>query len=119
MAFQTMYNPFDPIPVVKDPQSKTVPDMAFTPREIIAKFSRGEQVPLGMNGLFDEDGASAFEDDPTRRLDFDKCDYAELSHELEERGKEESQKRKRKAQHVDESKDRKSETQNDQASATE
>lgn len=87
MDFQSNYNHFEPIPVKKSRSSKTVPDMSFTPREIIAKFSRGERVPLGFQGLYDPDEASPFEDDPTRDPEFDFGDYVEEKHALEERAK--------------------------------
>lgn len=97
--FQTLYKPFEAIPVVKSVQSDTVPDMSFTPREILSKFSRGEKVPLGFRGLYDSeddpddlfsDDPSIFEDDPTRELDFDFGDYVEESNALHEREKERS-----------------------------
>ena len=62
MKYQTQNNLFPPIKVVKSRESQTVPDMSYTPRQIIAKFSRGEKVPLGFNGLFDSE-------DPSDRLD--------------------------------------------------
>lgn len=92
--FQTVYKPFPQIPVFKDSSSITAPDMSYTPREIIAKFSRGEKVPLGFNGMYDseddpdslhKDDPSIFEDDPTRDPEFDFGDYVEEKHALEER----------------------------------
>lgn len=103
MKFQTMYAPFEAIPVHKDKTSLTVPDMSFTPREIIAKFSRGEKVPLGFKGLFDSedqvlDGCdpAIFEDDPTRDPSFDFGDYVEEKHALEERERQRKNAQKRK-----------------------
>lgn len=87
MKFQTLTERFDPIPVQLSRKSQTVPDMSFTPREIIAKFSRGEKVPLGFEGVYDPDDASAFQDDPTRDPEFDFGDYVEEKHALEERQK--------------------------------
>ena len=92
--FQTISNRFDPIPVVMSRDSLTVPDMSFTPREIIQKFSRGEKVPLGFNGLYDseddadhlfDDDPSVFEEDPTRDPNFDQADYVEEKIALDER----------------------------------
>lgn len=85
MKFQSLYYPFANIPVAKSNKSQTVPDMSFTPREIIQKFSRGERVPLGLNGNYDSDDASAFDEDPTRDPAFDFGDYVEEKHALEER----------------------------------
>lgn len=102
--FQTMYNPFEPIQVIKSKESLTVPDMSFTPREIIAKFSRGEKVPLGFKGLYDSaddvlDGydSAIFEDDPTRDPSFDFGDYVEEKHSLEERERQRKNAQKRKS----------------------
>lgn len=104
--FQTMYKPFEPIPVIKDKESLTVPDMSFTPREIISKFSRGEKVPLGFKGLFDSEDdrdhlgdyePAIFEDDPTRDQDFDFGDYVEEKHALAERERQRRHAQKRKA----------------------
>lgn len=92
MKFQSVTKRFDPIPVKGSKNSLTVPDMAYTPREIIQKFSRGEKVPLGFNGVYDSedtdlDGYDSmiFEDDPTRDPDFDQFDYVEQMHVLHER----------------------------------
>lgn len=96
MNFQSNYHPFPNIPVVLDRKSQTVPDMSFTPREILQKFSRGEKVPLGFSGRYDceetEDDPSfrgydpaIFEDDPTRDPTFDFGDYVEEKHALEQR----------------------------------
>lgn len=94
MNFQSLSKRFDPIPVAGSMKSQTVPDMSFTPREIIQKFSRGERVPLGFNGLYDSEDdsdhlgdydSSIFEDDPTRDRDFDKFDYVEEVTALKER----------------------------------
>lgn len=100
--FQTIYNMADPLPVIKDKESIVVPDMAFTPREILSKFSRGERVPLGMEGLYDseDDGDSldrndreTWEDDPTRDPAFDFGDYVEEKHALKQRQAERRAKR--------------------------
>ena len=56
--FQTLLDRFDPIPVKIPRDSETVPDMSYTPREILSKFSRGEKVPLGFNGLYDSEDES-------------------------------------------------------------
>lgn len=98
MKFQSTVDRFEPIPVRKSRSSQTVPDMSFTPREIISKFSRGEKVPLGFNGLFDSEESeddptfrgydpAIFEDDPTRDPSFDFGDYVEEKHALKEREK--------------------------------
>lgn len=102
MNFQTLYNPFPNIPVEKDKESEVVPDQSYTPREIIAKFSRGEKVPLGFEGLYDSEDERLddpndrmiFEDDPTRDLAFDFGDYVEETHALEERQREAKQRSK-------------------------
>lgn len=86
--FQSISKRFDPIPVKISRQSSTVPDMSFTPREILAKFSRGEKVPLGFEALYDPDDASPFMEDPTRDPAFDFGDYVEEKHALEERQRE-------------------------------
>lgn len=96
--FRTMFNPPERIKVVIPRESDVVPDMSFTPREILGKFSRGERVPLGLQGLFDSeddpeqdrynDDISLFEDDPTRDPEFDFGDYVEEKHALEQRTKE-------------------------------
>ena len=100
--FQTIYNLADPLPVIKDKDSIVVPDMAFTPREILSKFSRGERVPLGFEGLYDsEDDGDAldsydretWEDDPTRDPSFDFGDYVEEKHALKQREAERRAKR--------------------------
>lgn len=102
MKFQTLYNPFPNIPVEKDGKSEVIPDQSYTPREIIAKFSRGEKVPLGFEGLYDsederldaDDDRQIFEDDPTRDPAFDFGDYVEEKHALEERQREAKQRSK-------------------------
>lgn len=106
MEFQSISKRFEPIKVIKDKSSTTVPDMAYTPREIISKFSRGEKVPLGFNGLFDseddpnedkfETDQSMFLDDPTRDPSFDFGDYVEEKFALEQRQKAEKSKKKEK-----------------------
>lgn len=90
--FQSVTKRFAPIPVKLSQESQVVPDMAFTPREIIQKFSRGEKVPLGFQGLYDSEDTeldgldqSYFEDDPTRDPNFDQFDYVEEKHALHER----------------------------------
>lgn len=94
MEFQSVYNVFPRIPVKHSKESHTVPDMSFTPREIIQKFSRGEKVPLGFAGKFDSEDDSdnlsgydpqIFEEDPTRDPSFDFGDYVEEQHALKER----------------------------------
>ena len=92
--FQTLLDRFDPIPVKIPRDSETVPDMSYTPREILSKFSRGEKVPLGFNGLYDSEDESdhlgdhdpsVFEEDPTRDPNFDQGEYVEQMHALRER----------------------------------
>lgn len=97
--YQTISDRFEPILVVKSSSSKTVPDMSYTPREIIAKFSRGERVPLGFSGQFDSeddpeqdkylpnlgDDPMMLDDDPTRDPNFDFGDFVEERIALEER----------------------------------
>lgn len=94
---QTISKRFKPIPVNKSRKSITVPDMSYTPREIIAKFSRGERVPLGMSGKYDseddKDKLSAYDptifmEDPTRDPDFDRFDYTEEKKALDRRNRE-------------------------------
>lgn len=103
--YQTLSDRFEPLKVVLPVESPTIPDMAYTPREIISKFSRGERVPLGMNGLFDseddpgedmyERDKSMFEDDPTRDPAFDFGDYVEEKQALQERERERRERAKR------------------------
>lgn len=110
MKFQSQVDLFEPIPVHKSRENKVVPDMSFTPREIISKFSRGEKVPLGFEGQYDcEDYPENdryldhFEDDPDLRLDepsprdpsFDFGDYVEAKNDLKER---EAERKKRAAE---------------------
>lgn len=108
IKFQTLINRFPPIPVHKSKDSLTVPDMSYTPREIISKFSRGERVPLGFQGVFDSEDdpddprffgrdPAIFEDDPTRDPEFDFGDYVEEKNALAERERQRrnAQKRKR------------------------
>lgn len=90
--FQSVTKRFAPIPVMMSQYSEVVPDMAYTPREIIQKFSRGEKVPLGFQGLYDSEDTdlesfdrSYFEDDPTRDPNFDQFDYVEEKNALDER----------------------------------
>lgn len=83
--FQSVTKRFEPIPVKLSQESQTVPDMSFTPREILAKFSRGERVPLGFEGLYDDESASPFDEDPTRDPEFDFGDYVEEKRMLDER----------------------------------
>lgn len=108
MKFQSLTNRFEPIMVRPATVSITVPDMSFTPREIIAKFSRGEKVPLGFNGLYDSEESeddptfrgydpAIFEDDPTRDPSFDFGDFVEENHALKEREKARKYAQKRKA----------------------
>lgn len=99
MKYQTISNRFETIHVKKSRKSTTVPDMSFTPREIIQKFSRGEKVPLGFSGQYDcedypdedrykhqpYDDPQVLEDDPTRDPDFDFGDYVEEKNALQER----------------------------------
>lgn len=105
--YQTLSNRFEPIPVNKSRQSITVPDMSYTPREIIAKFSRGERVPLGMLGKYDseddKDKLSAYDptvfmEDPTRDPDFDRFDYTEEKRALERRNRERENKERSKVE---------------------
>lgn len=107
MKYQTINKRFEPIQVRKSRGSLTVPDMSFTPREIIAKFSRGEKVPLGFLGKYDAEESeddptfrgydpAIFEDDPTRDPNFDFGDYVEEKHALKERERERNSARKRK-----------------------
>lgn len=104
--FQSVSVRFEPIPVVKDSTDRTVPDMSYTPREIIAKFSRGERVPLGFEGVYDDENSSPFDEDPTRDPDFDHFDYTEEKRALEERNKE-REKQKRSKVEAEESSQRK------------
>lgn len=104
--FQTLLDRFEPILVVKDHSTQTVPDMAFTPREILSKFSRGERVPLGFEGKYDSlddpdmdkyyDDPMIFTDDPTRDPGFDFGDYVEEKRALKKREKEERRAQQRK-----------------------
>ena len=107
MEFQTLNHRFEPIQVRKQRGSITVPDMSFTPREIISKFSRGEKVPLGFQGRFDSEDSpddpkfsgydpAIFEDDPTRDPAFDFGDYVEEKHAMQERARERNSAQKRK-----------------------
>lgn len=111
--FQRISKLFEPIKVYKDRKSQTVPDMSYTPREIIAKFSRGERVPLGFDGAYDSldddpsmdpyyDDPAIFEDDPTRDPEFDFGDYVEEMHALKERNDE--KKRRSKSKHLSDEK---------------
>lgn len=104
MKYQTLNDRFDPVPYFPSIESKVVPDMSFTPREIIQKFSRGEKVPLGFQGLYDseDDGdrlgvndPDIWQDDPTRDPAFDFGDYVEEKHALEERQREAKEQAKR------------------------
>lgn len=99
MEYQTLNERFATIQVRKSKGSKTVPDMSYTPREIISKFSRGEKVPLGFLGRFDSEDSpddpkfsgydpAIFEDDPTRDPAFDFGDYVEEKHAMKERERE-------------------------------
>lgn len=102
MKYQTISNRFETIHVKKSRKSTTVPDMSFTPREIIQKFSRGEKVPLGFAGQYDcedypdedrfkhqpYDDPAVLEDDPTRDPSFDFGDYVEEKNALQERQRE-------------------------------
>lgn len=108
MRYQSISKRFDPIPVVYEGKSKTVPDMSFTPREIIQKFSRGEKVPLGFASMYDSEDESGdenlrkydpaiFEDDPTRDPEFDFGEYVEEKHSLEQRQREEKRRSRREA----------------------
>lgn len=108
MKFQSVSQRFDPIPVVKSKENMTVPDMSFTPREIIQKFSRGEKVPLGFKGLYDSedyvdndrfmdnftDDPELALDDPTRDPSFDFGDYTEEKIALEKRKRAEKRRSK-------------------------
>lgn len=85
MKYQTLNNRFPAISVVISSSSRTVPDMSFTPREILSKFSRGEKVPLGFEGLYDDEKSSEFDENPTRDPNFDNFDYVEESLALKER----------------------------------
>lgn len=105
--FQTISNRFEPIPVHKSTRSITVPDMSYTPREIIAKFSRGERVPLGMLGKYDSEDdkenlssydPSVFMEDPTRDPDFDRFDYTEEKRALDQRTRERENKKRSKVE---------------------
>lgn len=107
MKFQTLNNRFEPLQVRKQRGTNTVPDMSFTPREIISKFSRGEKVPLGFQGRFDSEDdtddpkfrgydPAIFEDDPTRDPAFDFGDYVEEKHAMKERERERKSAQKRK-----------------------
>lgn len=99
MKYQTLSHRFESIPVNKSNSSQTVPDMSFTPREILAKFSRGERVPLGFSGKYDSeddpsndmhlhnlgDDPMMLEEDPTRDPTFDFGDFVEENEALKER----------------------------------
>lgn len=103
--FQSIYNPFPAIPVRLSKESITVPDMSYTPREIISKFSRGERVPLGFSGRFDSEDnpeddryqhypSDELSEDPTRDPSFDQFDYVEEKHALDERVRERARRSK-------------------------
>lgn len=107
MKYQTLNNRFKTIQVRKKRGTLTVPDMSFTPREIISKFSRGEKVPLGFQGRYDSEDPTddpkfrgydpaIFEDDPTRDPTFDFGDYVEEKHAMKERERERNSAQKRK-----------------------
>lgn len=96
MDFQSPYDLFPSIKVRKDKSSLTVPDMSFTPREILSKFSRGERVPLGFEGLYDDENSSPFDENPTRDPDFDQFDYVEEKRALDERMSERAKRSKEK-----------------------
>lgn len=111
--FQSVTKRFSPIPVKMSQDSQVVPDMAYTPREIIQKFSRGEKVPLGFDGCYDSlvddptndvnlhnlgDDPQMLEDDPTRDYNFDKFDYVEEKIALDERRRVARQRKARETQ---------------------
>lgn len=111
--FQTISNRFEPIKVKKDKTSFTVPDMSYTPREIIAKFSRGERVPLGFMGRYDSEDdkdklnsydPNIFVEDPTRDPEFDKFDYVEETRALNKRMKEREEAARSNGEEVESSK---------------
>ena len=110
MEFQTIFHPFPRIKVKHSKESETVPDMSFTPREIIQKFSRGEKVPIGFSGQYDSeddpwddrnkpnftDDVDLAQEDPTRDPQFDFGDYVEETHALKERQRQARAAQKRK-----------------------
>lgn len=61
--FYTMYNRPQVEKNLPSDENLTVPDQAFTPREILAKYSRGESINLGRSVIFDDDPDFI---DPTR-----------------------------------------------------
>jgi ABC-type uncharacterized transport system substrate-binding protein len=55
--------------------SETIPDMSYTVREIMEKFTVGLAPHVLKNGQFDENENLGFDDyDPTRQLDYDLAD---------------------------------------------
>lgn len=73
-------------PVSKKP-SLTVPDMAMPMSEIMNRFLRGQELPIGGNTYYDSDkGEVDFNSvDPTRDPAFDLADYTALQNEIKQR----------------------------------
>lgn len=72
-----------------DPVSITVPNEAYSLKDIIDKFSREYPKNLLRNGYFDQEfDGEDFEDiDPTRQPDFDLVDAYELREQINEKKK--------------------------------
>jgi len=64
--------------------SMTVPDMAMPMSEIMQRFMRGQELPIGVNTYFDSDNGEVDFDsvDPTRDPAFDLSDYTSLNEDL-------------------------------------
>lgn len=63
--------------------SETVPDMALTIREILAKFSRGQSLPIGHEGQFEEN-PDMDNINPLSSPDFDLSDITYLQEQVPE-----------------------------------
>jgi len=83
-------------PENKEP-SLTVPDMAMSMAEIMQRFMRGQELPIGSNMYFDSDNGEVDFDsvDPTRDPAFDLADYTMLNEEIKRKKSEAESEQKR------------------------
>lgn len=68
---------------VKDKISLTSPDMSYSVRELLQKFTTGQPLQIKFDGQYDEN-PSFDHIDPTRSGDFDLSDLTELQLELDQ-----------------------------------
>lgn len=82
--FTTQYNYIydeSKMEIISDKTSLTFPDMSYTVRQLLEKFTFGQPVRVFKEGIFEDDPSFDYID-PTRSGDFDLSDITALEIEL-------------------------------------